>query len=212
MNQSPTTFKVFCVGLPKSGTTSAGNALNQLGYTVCHENMGNQDSSLTDEDLTRKCDEAVTKYSAFQDLPWCFKYRRYKEAFTDSKFILTVRPLARWLNSLDIFGDREIPIWKYGFGRTRYRGNELFFRDFCLQHTLDVIDSFKAEPGRLLVLNIESDPLFNMRAVEAFLGLGANPSLAFPHSNVGRRNKIRWFFLSRKWERIASSPSQKSHA
>jgi hypothetical protein len=86
-------MKVFCVGLNKTGTTSLGHFLRQLGLRVGDQPAGEM---LLEEwsrrDFSRISALAQTA-DAFQDIPFSlpFTYQAMDLAFPGSKFILSVR-------------------------------------------------------------------------------------------------------------------------
>lgn len=187
--------KVFGISLSKSGTTSICVMLEGLGYSVCRENLGDyEDLSLSE--LTRRMDKAAENYEGFQDSPWCRFYKRYAEMYPASRFILTLRPLDKWMNSMSNFGARDIPIWEHVYGVRSFKGYERYFRKLYRTHTAEAIEFFSGAPGRLLVLDLESDPDILARSVESFLGLKPT-NLSFPKANASRRSRIRW--LIRRW-------------
>jgi hypothetical protein len=89
--------KVICIGWHKTGTSSLGDALLDLGYTVtgAREDLA---YSLLDGDIEPSL-EVAKKFEALQDLPWAALYIELDKAFPNSKFILTVREEQDWLNS-----------------------------------------------------------------------------------------------------------------
>ena len=93
-NEKP---RVFCIGWHKTGTSSLGHALVQLGYSVlgCRLDMVHP---LRQDDL-----EAVLglagQFDALQDVPWAALYRELDQAFPGSRFILTEREEQSWLRS-----------------------------------------------------------------------------------------------------------------
>lgn len=177
-----------------------GNLFSQLGYEVCHENTNN---SSDENEVVNFCDKAVNKYSFFQDLPWPIVYERYRHQFPDSKYILTYRPIDKWLNSMAVYGKRSIPIHRLAYGNAVFSGNEHHFRDSYVNHINRVVNSFSSDPGRLLLVNIDNHNFFTLRTIQGFLGLPTTSKGTFPHSNKGRRNSVRWLFLNQKWKRIA---------
>jgi hypothetical protein len=187
--------KVFGIGLSKTGTTSLASMLEKLGFSFVQDNMGDYEEITLDE-LICRMDEAVEKYNAFSDSPWCRFYQRYAERFPDSQFILTLRPVDRWMNSMSNFADKDIPIMGHAYGVRRFRGNEEHFKKLYQQHTIDAIQYFSGKPGRLLVLDIEADAASLARAIEAFLGLSPSDFL-FPKANVSRRSHIKWLLRRR---------------
>ena len=192
--------KVFCLGLSKTGTTSMGHLFRQLGFSVCYENIN---TASNESEINNFCDSVVDNYSFFQDLPWPKTYVRYINRFPDSKFILTYRPIDKWLNSMAIYGKKEIPLHQHIYGNSVYSGNESQFRDFYVNHINKVVDSFIDEPGRLLLLNIENHPYFSLKTVQGFLGISPDSTVRFPHSNKGNKNMLRWMIKRSKWKRLA---------
>lgn len=85
--------KVFCIGLPKTGTTSMGKAFEMLGYkhnarTSAIEGIRN----LFVPTMGNKyINDQLAEYEAFEDSPWHFMYRHLHMRFPSAKFILTIR-------------------------------------------------------------------------------------------------------------------------
>lgn len=187
--------KVFGIGLSKSGTTSLGLMLEGLGYAVCQENLGDYEEMTRDE-LVRRMDALATRHEGFQDSPWCRLYQRYAKMYPASQFILTLRPIEKWMNSMGNFGAKDIPIMEHVYGVRTFKGHEQHFRDLYRQHTTEAIEYFSGTPGRLLVLDLEADPAVLARSVEAFLGLKPT-DLSFPKANTSRKSRVRW--MLRRW-------------
>lgn len=179
-----------------------GVLMEQLGYNVCNTNLGDYEPDIA-KYLVERLDAAMEKYNGVQDSPWCSFYKRYAEKYPNMKFVLTTRSLPRWLNSMDAFGNKKIPIWEPVYGKTHYRGNELYFRDFFIRHNKEVLDYFKDQPGRLLVVDIETNADSIMRSIEAFLGLGYT-GMNFPLANKSQKNIVRWWLQSSKWRKLAA--------
>ncbi len=100
------TGKIFGIGFHKTGTTSLGTALHDLGYSVCGLRKGAL-SYILRGDL-EPVFGLVERYDAFEDNPWPLLYRELDQRFAGSKFILTVRERNDWLASaVNHFGTRE---------------------------------------------------------------------------------------------------------
>ena len=96
--------KVIGIGFHKTGTSTLGDALLELGYTVLGARL-DMTESLKTGDLRPLIQEAG-KYDALQDVPWAVLYKELDHAFANSKFVLTERDEQKWLNSaLKHFGD-----------------------------------------------------------------------------------------------------------
>lgn len=98
--------KVFCLGFPKTGTTSLETALQRLGYKVCRGASGNNHSNflmalqvLGDTDEIAR---VIRHFDAFADMPfggtdlYLWLSRRYPEA----RFLHTLRAPEAWYQSL----------------------------------------------------------------------------------------------------------------
>ena len=96
MNDKP---KVFCIGMPRTGTTSLGHALTKLGYTVAGPFMMADDE--WDHDLIyEKAEDKLTRCNAVRDTPWAVLYDWLDESYPDARFILTVRDCREWMSSM----------------------------------------------------------------------------------------------------------------
>lgn len=181
------TPKIFCIGFHKTGTTSLGEALEQLGYRVTGPNWIN-DSDVSEKSL-EKAMQLVPKFDAFQDNPWPMIYKEMDKAFPGSKFILTVRDTGKWLASIvGHFGTDTTPMreWIYGKGHGCPKGNEKLYISRLERHAREVQDYFKGREQDLLVMNVtEGD---GWEKLCPFLGLEV-PAGAFPRANVAARRK-----------------------
>jgi len=101
-NPSPDRPRIFGIGLNKTGTTSLGEALTVLGFTSLH--FGGDDAHAA---VKRALDEAVPlltyldpTYDAFSDIGLLSRrFRILDQQYPGSRFVLTTRPLADWLDS-----------------------------------------------------------------------------------------------------------------
>ena len=77
--------KIFGIGLPKTGTTSLGRALEVLGYTVVHdpENF-----------------DQIDRHDAATDSRIADTFEELDRRYPGSKFIYTVRDRQAWVRSL----------------------------------------------------------------------------------------------------------------
>lgn len=173
--------KVFCIGRNKTGTTSIGRALEQLGYK-----LGVQaEAELLIEDWARRDFRSIVDYccsaDAFQDIPFSldYTYQAVDSAFPGSKFILTVRDSAeQWFSSLTAFHTKIIrkgclptaedlkefpyryPGWLWRTHQLVYGIDEqsLYDRDLYIKHyhahNDRVLHYFERRKDALLVLNV----------------------------------------------------------
>ena len=81
--------KVFGIGFHKTGTTTLGACLQQLGYN--HVSLDKHAFFLY---LNNHVDALLTlmeHYDSFEDWPWPFLYEEAYSRFPGSRFILTTR-------------------------------------------------------------------------------------------------------------------------
>ncbi|WP_452227717.1 sulfotransferase family protein [Lacinutrix sp. MEBiC02404] len=98
--------KIFCIGFPKTGTTSLEEALSLLGFKVCKGHFNNNHTnyliSLFVNNEFDEIDKIIDYYDAFTDLPFggtdFYKYLAKK--YPTAKFIHTQRDADSWHNSL----------------------------------------------------------------------------------------------------------------
>jgi len=176
--------KVFVIGSNKTGTTSLGAALKQLGFR-----LGNQLAAekLLDDWARRDFRRLITycrSADAFQDIPFSLDYtfQAMDAAFPGSKFILSVRDDAtQWYRSLTRFHakrrglDRpptaeELKADPYVWPGFMWHASQLMYgidensvwdeekyKGFYLKHIDVVQDYFKHRSNDLLVINL-ADP------------------------------------------------------
>jgi len=164
--------KVFCIGFPKTGTTSVGKALEMLGYD--HSSFNRK--VWLDYYLNGRLDKVIeytAKYESFDDLPWLKETMIpiLDRSFPGSKYIYLERDEISWKSSLAawsklIFGTS----YDVNAGWTDY----LLHREFVLNYFRD------RSPGEFLILDV-SDPV-GFRKLADFLGKAA-PQDALPHYN-----------------------------
>lgn len=175
--------KVFGIGLNKTGTTTLGKCLKILGYKK-HLSHSEEFSKLYYEGRTSELIDVAKKYDSFEDWPWPLIYKELATNFPDAKFILTVRKSDRiWLKSLITHSYKLPPKENYHemiYGYKYILGHKKYHIDFYNKHNEEVIEFFKDQPERLLVLCWEKGD--GWREICDFLGRKI-PSKPFP--NVG---------------------------
>ena len=162
------TSKVFGIGLHKTATSSLNEALKMMGYDSWHWNSAHQAKAIWQQMNQLGFSRVVEEYHAITDLPTPLLFRQLDKAYPNSKFILTLRPAAKWIESVkrhyraDTNKYREI--WDNDPFTHRVHqllyGTKEFNVDVMLQrykkHTDEVIEYFNGS-GRLLVLDGEHD-------------------------------------------------------
>lgn len=179
--------KVFGIGFHKTATSSLAAALERLGYTVCgHIGVSHPDIADVAEDLARS---KIDKYDAFQDNPWPILYKRLDDLCPGSKFILTVRPTAEWIqNVVRHFGGTSTPMREWIYGEGDPKGNEHLYIDRYEKHNREVRTYFSERSDDLLELaTTEGD---GWEKLCPFLGHEI-PVEPFPDTNKARQRRLR---------------------
>ena len=173
--------RVFCVGWHKTGTSTLGLALIELGYSVlgCRLDMVHP---LRRGDMSEIIDLAG-QFDALQDVPWAALYRELDERYPGSRFILTERDEESWLNSARRhFADTHVPLHEWLYGEGTLIGNEEIYLQRYRRHNQEVRDYFRGRPEDLLVMNLAGGDGWEVLC--DFLGHEV-PTRSFPHANKG---------------------------
>ena len=176
--------KVICIGMHKTGTTTLGLALLDLGYSVMGARI-----DLAPDLLDGKIDVVInvaTPYEALQDVPWALLYKELDEKFPNSKFILTERDENKWINSVvNHFGSRYIQLHDWIYGKGEAIGNEELYINKYKKHNKEVRAYFKDRPGDLLTISFAKGD--GWKEICNFLELEV-PKKKFPFVNKGKHN------------------------
>jgi hypothetical protein len=186
MNENKLKGKVIVVGAQRTGTTSMGVALLELGFTVLGTPSDEKiATSLMANDSTPAIAEAA-KYDAFQDLPWAFLYQELDRAFPGSKFILLIRDENSWLQSmLSHFGHTETLMRRWAYGKPSPFENEEAYLERFRRHYQEVRLYFKDRPDDLLEMSLTQGD--GWEKLCPFLGL-PTPGKPFPRTNKSKHN------------------------
>ena len=139
--------KVFVIGLSRTGTSSLTFALRILGYIAGH---------FPEDPLIM-----AKEYDALTDITVARDYKKLDELFPNSKFILTIRDMESWLNSVEAHFKRN-PVetreqWVLDVRKEVYR-SEGYDRELMktayLKHVEDVESYFSERKNDLLIMNI----------------------------------------------------------
>lgn len=201
--------KVFCIGRNKTGTTSVGRALRDMGYLLAPQKQTEamyEDWAARD---FRKLIRLCRNYNAFQDAPFSYPYTfvALDQSFPGSKFVLTVResedvwydslvrfhskrfgngqrPTAEQLKTANYYIGQGVP-WKmqrYVFGiREGQEYDETIYKNHYIAHNNSVIDYFRWRPDDLLVLDVSQQGALQQLA--SFLGQPIEEGAEFPWEN-----------------------------
>lgn len=177
--------KIFGLGLPRTGTTSLAKALNVMNVATKHfpfELYQNLNSQILDE------------YIGFVDSPIPLIWKELDQRFPNAKFILTIRTLDRWLESMEwLFSHGKV---KWNWSKEVHEYHKVFFGTERFNETLlskkyheyqeDIFKSFENRPQDLLILNLELEQNEGFHKLATFLNL-SSPDLEFPH--IKKRTK-----------------------
>lgn len=176
--------KIFCIGWHKTGTSTLGDALIELGYNVSGARLDLAESLLKSN--IKPSLEIAKSHEALQDVPWAIIYKELDIAFPNSKFILTIRDEQEWINSAQKhFKDTysEMREWIYGVGVLE--GNEEVYLKRYRRHYAEVREYFKDRPEDILVMDFKNGD--GWEKLCGFLDKPI-PKKPFPHSNKGKHN------------------------
>lgn len=134
-------MKVFCIGFHKTGTSSLGKALEDLGFRVCGPvEVHNPAISHSALDIVRPY---LERFDAFQDNPWPLFYRELDLAFPGSRFIHTIRDADDWFASAERhFGTNTTPMRRWIYGQGAPVGNRDAYVGRYRQHNREVSTYF----------------------------------------------------------------------
>jgi hypothetical protein len=189
--------KVFGIGFQKTATSSLGEALELLGYSV-HGPFGWTDPEIRYTALHRAMSIA-NDYDAFQDFPWALLYKQLDDKFPGSKFILTLRDEECWFKSMvKHFGVRATPMREWVYGVPYPRGQRDIYIQRYRSHNEEVKSYFQGRPNDLLVMNITEGDAWNVLC--PFLG-HAVPDADFPRANTTAKRRWSRFrrYLNTPW-------------
>lgn len=158
--------KIFCIGLSRTSTKSLTMALDMLGYNISHY----PDDEDTFEELTTGTYNLsiLEDYDGISDITVSPFYAQLDKNYPNSKFILTIRDKASWLQSLKKhwedrppFNDpreNQIHLKIRRFLRAAVYGIYAFNEERLSYvydlHIKNVLEYFKNRPESLLIMNI----------------------------------------------------------
>jgi hypothetical protein len=150
--------KVFCIGLGKTGTTTFGSFMEDLGYkhhpTICAYGLACYRSGNFD-----RLFDIADNYDSFDDFPWPLLYKELADQYPDAKFVLTTREDADvWYKSLCKHYDRTGPTLakRLSYGVYSPHEDPDYHKDFYLSHNRNVEQFFNGT-GRLIQICWEKE-------------------------------------------------------
>jgi hypothetical protein len=177
--------RIFGVGLSKTGTHSLNSGLERLGFPSIHY----PDPGLM---LAGRYEKALAGYAAATDISVAAFYRELDEYYPGSKFILTLRDMPGWLESVgdhrrrrdgaaEDAGDPKAAVRRIVYGSSTFTPEG--FSAAYHRHLALVQAHFRDRPGDLLVMDICGGE--GWERLCPFLGVRV-PETAFPDLNKRR--------------------------
>jgi hypothetical protein len=176
-------FKVFCVGLNKTGTSTLGRALEHLGARhLGWSEEGTRLIQIWAEGYMEILFEVAHRYDVIEDLPWPLMYQELDEHFPNAKFVLTRRTSPEiWFGSyLAHVGSRWYGV-KLVFGHAHPLDDPDGHMAFYECHNGAVRDYFADRPHKLLEVCWEEGS--GWPEICDFLEIEDRPQMPFPHVN-----------------------------
>jgi hypothetical protein len=185
----PLPTRVFGIGLHKTGTTSLNAAFKILGMDSFHWGAG-EAPMIWHEMAALGRSKTLEQWYALSDLPIPLLYQKLDKTYPGSKFILTVRDEAAWLQSVQRLWSHEYNptrwVWDvYPFSNqihTELYGRKDFDAAVFLaryrRHNAEVRAYFKDRPGDLLIMDMSD----GWASLCEFLGKPV-PDEPYPYKN-----------------------------
>jgi len=180
-----TPFKVFGIGLNKTGTKTLGECLQILGYRNKSYDLELLRSyAAGDIDIILKVTES---FDSFEDWPWPLLFKEFDRNYPDAKFILTTRDNEEtWFKSLCSHAEKTGPTEARKIVYSHYMPleNPEHHKNFYLLFNQSVCDYFSSRPFKLLTVCWERGDAWEK--ICTFLDRPV-PEIPFPHMNKSSR-------------------------
>ena len=171
VNPTVPKYRVWDIGLPRTGTTTFCNAIKMLGYTRVKHNPRF---------------EHLKEIDAASDIGCVIYYKYLDYKYPNSKFVLCLRDLDSWLESIEFIctkypsTDKDIAILRRMLLYESVTFDREKFIDSYYRHHDDVRRYFKNRPDDLLEMSIVDGD--GWEKLCPFLELPI-PDFPFPHLN-----------------------------
>ncbi len=191
MTLGPIPTRIFGIGMHKTATTSLSRAMSILGYPSAHWKSAHWAKAIWREMNTSGHSPTLERHYALCDLPIAPLFRKLDAAYPGSKFILTVRREAEWLDSVRRHWSGSNPfrsawdsdpfthiIHRHLYGTTEF-DPEVFVERYR-RHNAEVMAHFDSRPDDLMVMAVGD----GWKELCRFLGRPM-PAVPYPLANVG---------------------------
>jgi hypothetical protein len=190
--------KVFCIGWHKTGTTTMGWALHELGFKVVGARLDLSESLLQSDSSFAL--ELSKEFEAFQDVPWAMLYKELDKTYPGSKFVLTIREEQSWLKSASKhFSSNYSAMREWIYGNGVLKGNEELYLERYRAHYKNVYLYFQGREKDILVFDFNAGN--GWEELCGFLGL-AVPNKKFPHANKALYKQNRFKRIYKKIKKL----------
>ncbi|MBO9714844.1 sulfotransferase [Sphingomonas sp.] len=191
--------KVFGIGFQKTGTTTLGAILDQLGYrTASYHSFRDfaKKEGVTWEEVKARALKVARDHDAGKDTPWPLLYDFLDREFPGSKFVHVVRKPESWIRSaVHDFKDHPNALHTLIYGVPSPLGNEAVWLERYKRHNEEVAAYFADRPGDYIRFQLEDG--IDVPTLCEFLG---QPAIDFkpPVANTRMRKTIKmaWWKLT----------------
>lgn len=169
--RDPRKPRVLCVGFRKTGTTSLGMALRQLGFAHCGFDRDLWDALRRGE--VERCLRFASHFDSLDDVPWSEPtfIAAFRRRFPGSRYVMLLREEESWLRSfLGYFGPR----WTPGDALTALRDHNAR------------VEALLADEPHVLRMNLCGGEGYEILC--PFLGM-ETPATPFPWANRAGRSR-----------------------
>lgn len=198
-------LKVFGLGLNKTGTTTLGKCLRQLGFShvSCRRDLLQR---LRAGDL-EPIFQVIERYDCFEDWPFPLMYRELLERYGErARYVLTMRSSPqRWLESLKSHSLRTPPEEQcrtLAYGYDYPHGYEREHLALYERHNRDVRAFFRERQAEHILLEVCWEHGDGWQKLCDFVGRPV-PNVPFPHANSAADHVVEPEVLAENQIKIA---------
>jgi hypothetical protein len=189
----PFPTRIFGIGMHKTATQSLHAALTILGFRSGHWENAHWAKAVWNEVKNLGRSWHVERFYALSDTPFPQLFRELDYAYPGSKFILTIRDEAQWLESVRRHFDPKFNKFAEAWGRDPFTnrihrhiyGRQTFDAETMIaayrRHNAEVVYHFINRPGDLLVMDMSAGA--GWKQLCPFLRVGA-PKVDYPKAGT----------------------------
>jgi len=172
-------MKIFCIGYPRTGTTSLISALGKLGFKGWHYNRNFYSEAVRALKIGQFSEKLLEHNTAFADVPIFYIYKNLDKLYPSSKFILVTREKQSWFESMQwLMNHKNRRLYPDEHNQFLW-GN--LYPEMIEEHTEDVKQYFLGS-DRLLVRDLSE---MNFDTLVYFLNIQPKqPLKGFPRENA----------------------------